>query len=205
MEHCTLLELHPREKLPKLKLIPYIGESAKRILDEYFDGDENIPETTDKVYAMGKAIANYHRKNKPSNGNKSGKKLKIEMKRLRQQIARTNNEIYGRTQKRKATNKEKGLLNELKKLNGWGRSNLMGGVDPTTRMLKEYKESWTDKLRYKKIKLQKRIARGRGIMDNANFERDQKKFFKKVGGIEHVGQILEMEKFDKFWGDMGKR
>ena len=84
MEHCTLLELHPREKLPKLKLIPYIGESAKRILDEYFDGDENIPETTNKVYAMGKAIANYHRKNKPSNGNKSGKKLKTEMKRLRQ-------------------------------------------------------------------------------------------------------------------------
>ena len=39
----------------------------------------------------------------------------------RQQIARTSNEIYQRTQKRKATAKEKGLLNELKKL--------MGGLD----------------------------------------------------------------------------
>ena len=52
------------------------------------------------------------------------------MKRLRQQIARTSNEIYRRTQKRKATVKEKGLLNERKKL--------MGGLDPTTRMLKEW-------------------------------------------------------------------
>ena len=43
------------------------------------------------------------------------------MKRLWQQIARTSNEIYRRTQKRKATAKEKELLNEIKKL--------MGGVD----------------------------------------------------------------------------
>ena len=55
------------------------------------------------------------------------------MKRLRQQIARTSSEIYRRTQKRKATAKEKGLSNEFKKL--------MGGVDPTARMLKEYKKS----------------------------------------------------------------
>ena len=41
--------------------------------------------------------------------------------------------------KRKATAKERELLNELKKL--------MGGVDPITRILKVYKESWIDKLR----------------------------------------------------------
>ena len=36
-------------------------------------------------------------------------------------------------------------------------------------------------------------------MDNANFERDQKNFFKKVQeGTKHVGQIPEMEKFVKF-------
>ena len=60
-------------------------------------------------------------------------------------------------------------MKELKKL--------MGGVDPTTRMLKEYKESWIEKVRYKKIKLQKLVERGRRIMDNANFEKDQKNFF----------------------------
>ena len=92
--------------------------------------------------------------------------MKAELKRLRQQIARTSNEIYQRTQERKATAKEKELLNELKKL--------MGGVDQTTRKLKEYQENWIDKLRFKKIKLLKLIERGRQIIDNANFERDQK-------------------------------
>ena len=57
MEHCTMLKLHPRQKLPKLKLIPDIEESTNSILDEYLHGDENIPEITDKVYVMGKAIA----------------------------------------------------------------------------------------------------------------------------------------------------
>ena len=74
------------------------------------------------------------------------------MKRLRQQTARTSNEIYRRTQKRNTATKKKELLNELKKL--------MCGLDPTTRMLK----SWTDKLRYKKVKLQKLIERGRQII-----------------------------------------
>ena len=169
LEHCTMLEMHPREKLTKLKLTPDIEESANRILDEYLHGDESIPEITDKVYAMGKAIkiksgivqrqANYRRRNKPSNGNSREKKLKAEMKKPRQQIARTSNDIYRTTHKRKATAKEKELLNELKKL--------MGRVDPPTRMLKEYKESWIDKLRYKKVKIQALIERGRQIMHNA--------------------------------------
>ena len=85
-------------------------------------------------------------------------------------------------------------MNELKKL--------MSGVDPTARMLKVYKESWIDKLRYKKVKLQRFIERSRRIMDNATFERDQKNFFMKVeGGTQHVGKIPEMEKFVKFWGE----
>ena len=47
---------------------------------------------------------------------------------------------------------------------------------------------------------QKLIERSRRKMDNVNFERDQKNFFKKVErGTEHVGQIPEMEKFVKFW------
>ena len=52
--------------------------------------------------------------------------LKAEIKRLWQQIARTSNEIYQRTQKEKATNSEKELLNKHKKL--------MGVVDPTTKI-----------------------------------------------------------------------
>ena len=83
LEYCNMLEMHPREKLPKLKLSPNIEENDNRILDEYFHGNENIPEITEKVYAMGKAIAikseilqkqaNYRRKNKPTNGEGEGK------------------------------------------------------------------------------------------------------------------------------------
>ena len=54
LEHCTMLAMYTREKLPKLKLTPDIEESANRILDEYLHGDENIPQKTDKVYTMGR-------------------------------------------------------------------------------------------------------------------------------------------------------
>ena len=83
LEHCTMLAMHTREKLPKLNLTPDIEESANRILGDYLHGDENIPEITDKVCAMGKGIAiksgivqgqgNYRRKNKPSNENRREK------------------------------------------------------------------------------------------------------------------------------------
>ena len=39
-QHYTMLEMHPREKLPKLKLTPDIEESANRILDDYLHGNE---------------------------------------------------------------------------------------------------------------------------------------------------------------------
>ena len=43
-------------------------------------------------------------------------------------------------------------------------------------------------------------------MDNGNFERDQKNFFKIVErGTEHVGQIPEIEKFVKYWIDMWEK
>ena len=60
-------------------------------------------------------------------------------------------------------------MNELKKL--------MGGVYPTKRMLKEYKESWIDKLKYKTVTLQRFIERSRQIMDNA-LKETSRTFFK---------------------------
>ena len=74
-----MLEIYPGEKLPKLKLVPDIEESANRIVDTYLQGDENITEIADKVYAVEMIIAiksgrvqrqaNYCRKNKSSNEN----------------------------------------------------------------------------------------------------------------------------------------
>ena len=78
-----MLEMHQKGKLPKLRLTADIEQSANRIIDQYLHRDEKIPEISDKVYAMGKAIAiksgimqrqaNYLRKNKPSNGNRRDK------------------------------------------------------------------------------------------------------------------------------------
>ena len=83
MEYCTILELHPWEKLPKLKLSLDIEGIANRILDKYLHGDENVHKITDKVYPLGKTIAkksgivqnqaNYRRKTKPTNGNRREK------------------------------------------------------------------------------------------------------------------------------------
>ena len=103
LEHSTILEMYPRENLTKLKVTSDTEESANRILDVYLHGNINIPQITDKVYAMGKQIAlksgivqkqaNYHRKIKPQIET-GDRKLKAKMKRLRQQIAVTSNEIY---------------------------------------------------------------------------------------------------------------
>ena len=43
-------------------------------------------------------------------------------------------------------------------------------------------------------------------MDNAYFEGDQKNLFKKVEtGTKHIGQITEMEKSAKFWGEIREK
>ena len=40
-------------------------------------------------------------------------------------------------------------------------------------------------------------------MDNAYFEGDQKNLVKKVEtGTKHIGQITEMKKSAKFWGEI---
>ena len=77
------------------------------------------------------------------------------MKELRQRIARANNELYRKRQKRKATKKEKKLLKQL--------TSSVDGLEPTTSTIRTYKEKWIDKLRYKKIKLQKMTERGKGL------------------------------------------
>ena len=50
------------------------------------------------------------------------------------------------------------------------------------------------------------IERGKRAMDNANFERDQKNFFKKgEESTELEGQTPEMDKFIEFWGGIWEK
>ena len=48
--------MEPREKLPRSKLFDEIQERAYKILRLYLPSGDTIPEITNIVYAMGKAI-----------------------------------------------------------------------------------------------------------------------------------------------------
>ena len=148
----------------------------------YIRGEGTIPSITEKFYAMGKAIEKKmvvepnekkkHTSKRFQNRNRRERKLQAEIKQLRQLIARTSNEIYWRKQRRKGTPKEKKILKQLKKT--------MNETELTTSFLLKHKEVWIYRLRYKRVKLVKMIERGKRIMDNNIFERDQKSFFKRI-------------------------
>ena len=102
----NMSELEPREKLHKLVLPKEIQDSANRIMSCYIRGEDTIPSITDKVYAMGKAIEKKmgidpnekkkHTSKRLQNGNRRERKLKAEIKQLRQLTASISNEIYRR-------------------------------------------------------------------------------------------------------------
>ena len=115
------------------------------------------------------------------------------MKRLRQDIARTGNELHRRKQRRKATKREKEIINQLRAS--------MDGKEVTLGNLRAAKEQWLDKLRYKKVKLDKYVEKGNRKKDNIIFQKDQKSFSHTLEKVEkHEGEMPEMEKFVEFWG-----
>ena len=115
------------------------------------------------------------------------------MKRLRQDIARAGNELHRQKQRRKATKREKEIINQLRAS--------MDGKKVTSGNLRAAKEQWLDKLRYKKVKLDKYVEKGNRKKDNIMFQIDQKNFFRRLEKVEkHEGEMPEMEKFVEFWG-----
>ena len=117
LNRCTMLQLEPREKLPKVLLSDEIQTRANKILEKYLRSADTIREIIDIVYAMGKAVGyvmgvkpkegNHNRGRKAAGRNRRERKLKADMKELRQNIAKTGNELYRRKQQRKASAKEK--------------------------------------------------------------------------------------------------
>ena len=124
VNHSTVTGMEAREKLRKTKVPTELQEKAASIQENYLRGVDTILEITDKAYAMGKAVeikmgllqnvSSTNGRQKPSNGNRRVRKIKREMKVLRQSIARAGNELHRRKQKRKATDKEKKILKDLK-------------------------------------------------------------------------------------------
>ena len=71
--------------------------------------------------------------------------------------------------------------------------------DITNYNLRNAREQWLDKLRYKKINLAKYEEKRRGKQDNIMFQRNQKVFFRTLEEQEaHEGKMPGMEKFVEF-------
>ena len=179
--HCSTLELVPREKLPKVRLTDELQKSANKILKIYLKSVDTLPDiVTDIVYAMGKALGshlgvkqrdnNSTHKRTVDGGNRRERKLKKEMKDLRKNIAGASNGIHRRKQRQKATLREKKILKELKE---------KMHKEATTCNLRIVKEQWADKLRHKKVKLEKYVEKRKRKLDNIMFQKDQRAFFRK--------------------------
>ena len=110
LNHSTMTEIEPREKLRKTKVPTELQEKADSILGHYLRGVDTTPEITDKVHAMGKVVeikmgllqnvSSRNGRQKSSNGKmtkvrkKRVRKIKREMKLLRQSIARAGNGLH---------------------------------------------------------------------------------------------------------------
>ena len=100
------------------------------------------------------------------------KKMKRQIKELRKLVARVGNEIYRRKHWRKATHKEKRIIEELKKK---ANSNLN-----TVQDVRIAKEIWLDKLRGKIAKMERYKERDKAMKSNNIFQKDEGNFYKKT-------------------------
>ena len=140
LEHSPLLHMEPRQALTKMKMDSEIQERANKVLRLYLPSADTIPEITDIIYSMGKATGvkpkerNKNGARNAEGGNRRERKLRTEMKRLRQDIARAGNELHRRKQQRKATKKEKEIIKHLR--------TSMNGQEVTPKNLRVVKEQW---------------------------------------------------------------
>ncbi len=65
--------------------------------------------------------------------------------------------------------------------------------ETTSRNLRATKEVWLNKLRYKKVKLEKCVEKRQRKLDNLMFQRDQKNFFRTLEADDtKEGEMPEM-------------
>lgn len=81
----------------------------------------SLPEITDAVYAMTRVVEiklevkRLLRKEKKAKENRRVRKMKTQIRKVRQLVAKAGNWIYSRKHLRKATHKEKQIMEELKR------------------------------------------------------------------------------------------
>ena len=77
LNHSTLLHMEPREKLPKITISDEIQEKVNKILRLYLPSADTMPEITNIVFVMGKAIG-YATGPKSTKGNEQKRPTKEE-------------------------------------------------------------------------------------------------------------------------------
>ena len=200
----TKAHIDKRERLPKIKKEISNAEfiRANAILEKYLHGGDDICKVVDKVYAMARTIEErsglkwkrekMHGWKGNERSNRRIRKSEEKIKGLRQILAWTSNEIYRRTNKRRATEKEKNILQRLR---DWHEQQLLRDED-----LKNLKEKTLDELRYRITKLKHVRARDARIRNNRMFEQDQGKFYRGTKRTKlRKGKVPIIEKFEEFW------
>ena len=76
--------------------------------------------------------------------------------------------------------------------------------DTTNYNLRNAREQWLDKLRYKKIKLAKCEEKRRRKQDNIMFQQDQKGFFRTLEGKEHTKKRCKKWKCLSSFGEVSR-
>ena len=137
------------------------------------------------------------RKGRAKGGNRRRPNLKREIKESRQIVAELSNELHRRRKRRKATNKEKAIIKELR---------VLIEKDATNYNLRNAREQWLERLRYKTIKLAKCEEKRRRKQDNIEFQRDHKGFIKTLEGDKtHEGEMPGIESLLSFGQLYGRK
>ena len=123
--------------------------------------------------------------------------MEKQIKEVRQVVAWAANELNRRKIKRKATKKEKKIMQKLEK---WADQQIKRNDE-----LLYVKERALDELRYRKVKLERTRSRYAKIRNNRMFEEDQAIVFRKMQGAkEKKGKVPKIKKFEDFWAGISE-
>ena len=117
--------------------------------------------------------------------------MEKQIKEMTQVVTWAANELNRRKAKRKATKKQKKIMQKLEK---WADQQIKRNDE-----LLYVKERALDELRYRKLKLERTRSRDAKIRNNRRFEKDQAIFFRKMQRAkEKKGKVPKIKKFEDF-------
>ena len=190
-----------RERLSKVIISEELVGNCNNVLEKYLTNRESIEDMVDAVYAMGKVVMERmgvkRRTMEPKKNkiNRRERKKLDKIKELRQWMARIANEIHRRDKNKRATEKEKKLMKQLK--------TICGVENFRKEDLLRKKEEMMDEMRYHQATLRKIQEKGKKIKDNTMFLKKEGEFYRKIREKDQEeGETPNIDKFSEFWGNI---